>query len=120
MAKRLSSRQRACNCMRAVDRLWERCQQGVDYVYGPDLVNGMTITRTRRREAARLLIKLMQAANRLTLTARAADPSVVERWEAKWKKHYHTLGWDWPDETREEARTQDAARIRQLAFEDAR
>jgi hypothetical protein len=107
--------ERAATCMLACDRLWERCEKGVNFVYPPA---NTKITPAQQREAARLLIRLMQAADRLIRTAEANDRSAVDAWERRREAYYLRRGWTWPMSAAERAETKNTATyLLQLAFD---
>jgi hypothetical protein len=106
--------ERAQRCTLAADLLWERCERGVEYVYPPA---NTKITPSQQRDAARLLIKLMRAADRLIATAERNDRSAVEEWLRRREALYLRRGWTWPMSDEERAETKHtAAHLSQLAF----
>lgn len=107
--------QRAETCLLACDRLWERCERGVNFVYPPAATK---ITPAQQREAARLMIRLMQAADRLIRTAEANDRAALDAWEQRREAYYLRRGWTWPMSDAERAETKTtAAHLRQLALD---
>lgn len=93
MTSRCSDTDRARNCLAAADRLWERCEKGVDLAFPTASTDRGPLTRKR---AARLLFRLLDAGQRLEVMAKRADPELFAVWREQRKARYDANGWEWP------------------------
>jgi len=68
----------------------------------------------RRKRAARLLFRLIEAGGRLAKTAREADPEAYRNWRKNREDRYTDAGWNWPPS--QEVATQTRIELIDLAW----